>query len=73
MRLKILENVQVTQVVVWRTGLFLSSACLKCLHLGVDEMARGNLPPAGYELESGVKGSASKGGDNNGADDGSAM
>ena len=36
-------------------------------------MARGNLPPAGYELEGGVKGSASKGGDNNGADDESAM
>ena len=61
------------QVVVWRIGLFLFGACLKGLHLVVDEMARGNLPPAGYELEGGVKGSASKGGDNNGADDGSAI
>ena len=73
MGLEILENVQVTKFMVWRIGLSLIGACLKGLHLVVDEMARGNLPSAGYELKNGVKRSASKGGDGKGADNGGAM
>ena len=71
--LKKLQNVQVTQVVMWRIGLFLLATCLKGLHLVVDEVARGNLPPAGYELKDGMEGNTSKGGDDNGANNGGAM
>ena len=41
---------------MWRIGLFLLDACLKGLHLVVDEVARGNLPPASNELKDGVEG-----------------
>ena len=58
---------------MWRTGLFLLDARLKGLHLVVDEVARGNLPPAGNELKNGVEGNASEGGDGNGANDRCAM
>ena len=58
---------------MWRIGLFLLDACLKGLHLVVDEVARGNLPPASNELKDGVEGNASEGGDGNGANDGGAM
>ena len=58
--LKVLQSVQMTQVMVWRTGLFLLGARLKALHLVINEVARGNLPPAGNELKGGVKGHASE-------------
>ena len=58
---------------MWRTGLVLLDACLEGLHVVVDEVARGNLPPAGNELKDGVEGHASEGGDGNGANDGCAM
>ena len=45
---------------VWRIGLSLSGACLKGLHLVVDEMAWGDLPSAGDELKCGVKRYASE-------------
>ena len=62
MGLKILQEIQMAQVVVWRTGLFLLDACLKSLHVVVDEVARGHLPPTGDELKDGVEGNASEGG-----------
>ena len=60
MGLKILQKIQVAQVMVWRIGLFLLGAHLKGLHLVINEEAGGNLPPAGNELEDGVKGDASE-------------
>ena len=60
MGLKILQEIQMAQVGVWRTGLFLLSAHLKGLNLVINEEARGNLPPAGYDFKGGVKGDASE-------------
>ena len=58
--LKILQNIQMTQVMVWRAGLFLFGSRLKGLHLVVNEVARGNLTPAGNDLKSNVDWDASK-------------
>ena len=60
MGLKILQEIQMAQVGVWMTGLLVLSANLKSLDLVVNEEARGNLPPAGYDFKDGVKGDASK-------------
>ena len=60
MGLKILQEIQMAQVGVWRTGLFLLGAHLEGLNLVINEEAGGNLPPAGYEFEDGVKGDASE-------------
>ena len=72
-RFKVLDNVKMPEIrVVW-VGFAFSGPCLEGLHLAVDEVARGNLPPAGDELKDGVEGNASEGGDGNGANDGGAM
>ena len=61
------------QVGVWMTGLLVLSASLKGLNLVVNEEARGNLPPAGYNFKDGVEGDTSERGDSDGAHDGCAM
>ena len=61
------------QVGVWRTGLFLFGAHLEGLNLVVNEEARGNLPPAGYNYKDGVEGDTSERGNSDGAHDGCAM
>ena len=73
MGVEVLEDVKVSEIATLGVRFALGGACLKGLHLVVYEVGWGYLSSAGYELEGGVKGSASKGGDNNGADDGSAM
>ena len=60
MGLKILQEIQMAQVRVWRTGLFLLGAHLERLNLVINEEARGNLTPAGCDFKDGVKGDASK-------------
>ena len=55
-----LENVKVSEVVVWGVGLALRSPCLKGLHLIVNEMGWGYLSSARNDLESGVKGYGSE-------------
>ena len=57
---KILENVKVSEIVVWGGRLTLGSACLEGLHLVVNEMGWGDLTSARYELESSVKRYGSK-------------
>ena len=56
-----------------RTGLLVFSASLKGLNLVVNEKARGNLPPAGYNFEDGVEGDAGERGNSDGAHDGCTM
>ena len=55
MGVKVLENVKVSEVVVWGIRLVLGSACLKSLHLVVNEVGWGDLTSARYNLESSVK------------------
>ena len=57
---KVLENVKVSEVVVWGLRLALGSACLKSLHLVVNEVGWGDLTSARYNLESSVKRYGSK-------------
>ena len=57
---KVLEDVKVSEVVVLGVRLALGSACLKSLHLGVNEMGWGDLTSTRYELESGVERHGSK-------------
>ena len=60
MGLKILQEIQMAQVGVWMPGVLVLSANLKSLNLVVNEEARGNLPPAGYDFKDGVEGDASE-------------
>ena len=55
MGLKILKKVELTQVRVWMCGSFVSGTALECLHLIINELARGNLAPVGNNLKGGVK------------------
>ena len=73
MGLKILQEIEMAQVGVWMNGLIVLSASLKSLNLVVNEKARGNLPPAGYNFEDGVEGDACERGDSDGAHDGCTM
>ena len=73
MGLKILQEIEMAQVGVWMNGLLVLSASLKSLNLVVNEKARGNLPPAGYNFEDGVEGDAGERGDSDGAHDGCTM
>ena len=55
MGLKILQKVELPKVKVWMCGSFVPGTALECLHLIVNELARGNLAPAGNDLKGGVK------------------
>ena len=61
------------QVGVWMNGLLVLSVSLESLNLVVNEEARGDVPPAGYNFEDGVERDACERGDGDGAHDGCTM
>ena len=69
MGVEVLEDVKVSEVAVLGVRLALGGACLKGLHLGVNDMGWSDLTSACYELESGVERYGGEGGDGKGADD----